>query len=374
MSLLFDGHYEHARSARAVLCPGTKTAIITVFLGFSIFFVYPASAHAGFFSSFLDFLGFSKTSEIEERSSILIRETQAASAAMPVLDSTPNPDGNSTGAESTGLTVVQDSAIVAPLNPNGIMQDDFFAPGQIFIYTVKPGDTPSAIAKAFGITVNTLLWANDISNARNIRAGDKLIILPISGVQIEVKSGDTIDSIAKKYKGNIVDIASFNGFSPDELLAVGITLFIPDGEMPWMPSTQSNAPSPSTFAGLPAYTGYYIRPIQDGIKTQGIHGYNGVDLATSCGAPIFASAGGTVIISRETGWNGGYGKYVVISHPNGTQTLYAHDGEVYVNSGEQVSQGQLIATVGNTGNTTAKYSGKTGCHVHFEVRGARNPW
>ena len=361
-------HKKHSAFLKA------KTAFITVFLSFLILFAYPASAHAGFFSSFMGFLGFSKTNEIEERSSVLIKETQAASAAMPVLDSTPNPDGNSKKGESTGLTIVQDNAIVAPLNPNGIMQDYSATPGQIFIYTVKPGDTPGAIAKSFDLPLNTILWANDISDARNIRPGDKIIVFPIPGVPVEVKKGDTIDSIAKKYRGNIVDIASFNGFSPDEPLKAGSTLFVPDGEMPWTPSIQPSAPNPQTYTSrLPVYDSYYIRPIQGGTKTQGLHGYNGVDLATTCGSKIFASAKGTVIISKNSGWNGGYGKYLVISHPIGTQTLYAHDGEVFVEVGEEVSQGQAIATVGNTGNTTAKYAGKTGCHVHFEVRGSKNP-
>jgi murein DD-endopeptidase MepM/ murein hydrolase activator NlpD len=85
------------------------------------------------------------------------------------------------------------------------------------------------------------------------------------------------------------------------------------------------------------------------------------------GTPIRASAAGTVIVSKTGGWHGGYGNYVIISHSNGTQTLYAHTQKNFVSVGDSVEQGQLIARVGNTGNST-------GPHVHFEIRGAKNPF
>jgi murein DD-endopeptidase MepM/ murein hydrolase activator NlpD len=75
-----------------------------------------------------------------------------------------------------------------------------------------------------------------------------------------------------------------------------------------------------------------------------------------------------VIIARGGGaWNGGYGNYVVIQHNNGTQTLYAHATTIYVSVGNSVTQGEQIATVGRTGQST-------GDHLHFEVRGAANPF
>ncbi|HEU5114585.1 MAG TPA: M23 family metallopeptidase, partial [Candidatus Paceibacterota bacterium] len=85
------------------------------------------------------------------------------------------------------------------------------------------------------------------------------------------------------------------------------------------------------------------------------------------GTPIHAAASGVVIIARSGGYNGGYGSYVVISHPNGTQTLYAHMSKVIAHQGDAVEQGDLIGLVGSTGKST-------GPHVHFEVRGAVNPF
>jgi murein DD-endopeptidase MepM/ murein hydrolase activator NlpD len=80
-----------------------------------------------------------------------------------------------------------------------------------------------------------------------------------------------------------------------------------------------------------------------------------------------ASASGKVIVAKSGGWNGGYGSYVVISHPNGTQTLYGHLSAVTVSVGDEVSQGQTIGRMGSTGKST-------GVHLHFEIRGARNPF
>jgi murein DD-endopeptidase MepM/ murein hydrolase activator NlpD len=92
-----------------------------------------------------------------------------------------------------------------------------------------------------------------------------------------------------------------------------------------------------------------------------------VDLVSSCGSPVLASAEGAVLIVRSSGWNGGYGRYLALNHPNGTQTLYAHLLGILASPGQYVSQGAQIATVGSTGNST-------GCHLHFEIRGARNPF
>jgi len=178
-----------------------------------------------------------------------------------------------------------------------------------------------------------------------------------------VQKGDTIESIAKKWKGDVNEIIQFNDLSPNQTLVVGSIIIIPNGEAPLLPSYTPRG----TYRGGsgPEYVGYYRRPIVGGRKSQGLHGYNGVDLANFCGTPIVASASGDVIISRSGGWNGGYGNFVIIDHYNGTQTLYAHMSSVIVSAGWHVVQGQVIGYIGLSGNTT-------GCHIHFEIRGAKN--
>lgn len=328
--------------------------VIGLFLGAA------AEADAGFFSEVIKFL---TNADVGSRR-VLIQETQAASNAAPVLLAVPNPNPEEKD-DSPDLTTVQESALVAPANPLGTIQTSD-VPDRIFVYTVKPGDTASSIAKSFKVSVNTVLWANNLKSASAIHAGDQLLILPVSGIKYVVRKGDTIDSIAKKYKAESFDILAFNGLALGAGLEIGAEIIIPEGEL----EVSDQPRGTSRFAGLPLLKGYFMRPIQGGRKSQGTHGNNGVDLANTCGLPVFAAADGTVLVARETGWNGGFGKFIVLNHPNGTQTVYAHDQQLMVTQGEEVAQGQIIALIGNTGNTR----GATGCHVHFEIHGARNPF
>lgn len=232
--------------------------------------------------------------------------------------------------------------------------------GQISVYVVRKGDTLGEIAEMFGVSANTIIWANNISGGK-IREGQELVILPISGVRHVVKSGDTVKSISNKYKADLDDILLYNSLASDAKLKVGEVIIIPDGVVS---ATQSAIAQTSNQVNVVA--GYYLRPVR-GIKSQGIHGYNGIDIAAPVGTPIVASAEGTVILARTSGYNGGYGLYVVIRHPNGTQTVYAHMSRINVSVGQYVDQSQTIGTVGNTGRST-------GPHLHFEVRGAKNPF
>lgn len=270
---------------------------------------------------------------------------------------------NSTGG--TSINFVEDSSLLPVMGPMGSIADvDTYKLDQITTYVVQPGDNLSKIAKMFGVDVGTIYWANDLKRGDLVKEGSVLVILPISGIQYEIKKGDTIESIAKKYKGDPEEIVAFNNINSKDL-KVGETIIIPNAELSSVPVYIAKNITRGT--GGPSYDGYYVRPIQGGRKSQGLHGFNGVDLAQSCGSPVFASASGTVLVARFAGWNGGYGNYVVISHPNGTQTLYAHLLKVNTSVGQYTTQGSVIGSVGSTGQST-------GCHVHFEIRGARNPF
>ncbi|MCC6290682.1 M23 family metallopeptidase [Candidatus Nomurabacteria bacterium] len=239
---------------------------------------------------------------------------------------------------------------------------------QISLYVVRSGDSLSGIAKMFNVSVNTIVWANDLPSNAVIREGQTLTILPINGLRHVVTKGETIASIAKKFNGDEKEIVQFNDLVPDAPLAIGQVVLIPGGEEPT--SAKTSSPKSSTLvrgASGPSYAGYYLRPIAGGVKTQGLHGYNGVDLASSAGTEILASASGKVLVAKSGGWNGGYGNYVVIGHPNGTQTLYSHLQNTIVFVGQQVVQGQVIGYMGATGKAT-------GIHLHFEIRGAKNPF
>jgi len=232
-------------------------------------------------------------------------------------------------------------------------------------YIVKSGNTPSAIAASFGITTDTLLWANNLSEGEYIKPGDKLTILPISGVRYKIRSGDTVASIASRFKGEAGKIMAFNDLGPDGNILEGEYVVIPDGEMPSRSVGKGYAPKYAPYSQN--LDNDFIHPTAGiGYKSRGLHTNNAVDIAGPCWTPIYASAEGNVALADGYGWNGGYGKYVKISHPNGVSTVYAHAIQLQVSAGQRVKQGELVAYMGSTGRST-------GCHVHWEVYGALNP-
>lgn len=284
---------------------------------------------------------------------------------MSLLQATLSPDTSGRGGGD--IAIVDGSALLPEAGVAGTWTDvDDYKSTQISLYVVRQGDSLSQIAKMFGVSANTIIWANDIKGA--IKAGDELIILPVSGLTHTIAKGDTVRSIASKYKANMEEIISYNNLKENQKLAIGDTLIIPDAEI--IVTSLVSTPAPTSRlrgASGPAYDGYYARPLEGGRKTQGLHGYNGIDFGARTGTPVYASADGIVIIARYGGWNGGYGNYVVITHPNNTQTLYAHLSALTVSQGQAVERGEVIGAVGSTGKST-------GSHLHFEVRGAKNPF
>ena len=110
---------------------------------------------------------------------------------------------------------------------------------------------------------------------------------------------------------------------------------------------------PTTSTLITSPFGYRIHPVT-GVYT----GHTGVDIGVGTGSPVYAAASGTVIVA---GTYGGYGYAVVIDHGSGISTLYGHNSSLNVSVGQNVTQGQVIASSGNTGIST-------GPHLHFEVR------
>ena len=345
--------------------------------------VAPIIAHAGVISDM--FAAFTTTAQAYTTDSAHPKNVQTMTLPAPATNIDPMA---ATGGGD--ITVVDDSALLSEEGPSGTVAD-IVEPqsGQISKYVVRPGDSISGIAKMYNVSVNTIMWSNNLSKGSSIKEGQVLTILPISGIPYTVRKGDTLPSIAKASSGDVNEIAQYNGLDSAAPLPVGTQLIIPNGEIatPVVVATvhvstksgtklASNAVrlsngrviyEPAHNTNGPSYKGYYAAPLSHYIETQGLHGYNAVDLAASVGTPVTASAAGTVIVSRVGGWNGGYGTYVVISHDNGTQTLYAHMSKDDVAEGDQVAQGDVIGAVGMTGETT-------GPHLHFEVRGAQNPF
>ena len=318
-----------------------------------------AVAYAGFFSLFGDM--FTKVSMMEKPVSSQ-NVALLAAASVPDLGSS---------ASVPDVSTVDGSAFLPDAGPVGAIGDlneQDFDHGQISIYIVRDGDSLASIAKMYDVSVNTILWANNMERGAKLSVGQSLVILPVSGVEYTIKKGDTIETISKKYKGDPDEVRSYNGLTAKDVIVIGAVIIIPDGAMPTVAAPKTK-PATSKLRGTagPNYDGYYQSPLVNFRRTQGLHGYNGVDLTEYLGAQVMASADGEVVVARSGGYNGGYGNYVVIQHSNGTQTLYGHLLSVTVTQGQQVSQGQTIGYLGNSGRST-------GAHLHFEVRGAKNPF
>lgn len=171
-----------------------------------------------------------------------------------------------------------------------------------------------------------------------------------------IQKGDTLCQISQRYNVSLKTLMLINEMDENTILEVGDNLSIPGGVNRMVAQAM---PEPSRSLSLPKpmiwpIVGTISCPF--GWRKSGFH--HGVDIANKIGTPIKAVAAGTVSF---TGYKSIYGLTVIIDHPDGKQTLYAHTQKTYVHKGEKVSQGEIIAAVGMTGVTT-------GPHVHLEVR------
>jgi LysM repeat protein len=361
------------------------SSLLTCSLVFGAFFPAFYDANAGFFSSLvgdkvLADVTVANTAQTVKNSQNMDLLQAAMSPTLALADKKEKKAGtNDTGSEiddSANVNIVSDNALLpaaGPLTVSGGTDYSEIAEQPISVYVVRKGDAISQIAEMFGVSVNTILWANDMKKGDKLVEGDVLFILPVTGLEHTVTKGQTLKGIAKLYKADVGDIASYNGLTADAALAVGDKLIIPNAEK----SEESDKPVKSLSASIAKSTQYYqahptknlgsyfINPVPGYRLSQGIHDHNAVDLAIATGTPIRAAASGRVTLARM-GWNGAFGNLVIISHPNGVETLYAHQSKILVTTGQTVEQGQIIGYVGCTGRCT-------GPHLHFEVHGAQNP-
>lgn len=254
------------------------------------------------------------------------------------------------------------SVISSSITPVTIISDK--PRDKIIDYEVKDGDTVSKIAEEFAVSEETILWENSFSKNMQIKPGQKIRILPVSGIAHEVESGDTIYSIAKKYQANAqaILVFPFNDVGEDFALNTGDTIIVPDGAPPEKPK-----PAPTQYlaksqvpVGPTTGSGQFAWPAS-GEMAQYFSWYHpAIDISNLGGGPIKASDGGTVTVA---GWPdaSGYGNRVIIDHGNGYTTLYAHMASIYVSAGQRVGKGEVLGMMGSTGRST-------GVHVHLEIR------
>lgn len=266
------------------------------------------------------------------------------------------------------------------------------------VHIVKEGENLERLARRYSVSVDTLRWANELSSNSALQPGDELLVLPVDGVLHNVIRGQTLLRIAELYDVDSTDIISQNELESSFILA-GQELIIPgaspivgktvvvsadlppggistDVHLPSVSTAPVVKPTPSSPPGTVIQTSQEIAAtdITYGVLqkpcstncfvTQYFHpGHYALDIQEKGGGNVYAAEAGTVI-RADFGWNGGYGNVIEVDHGNGLVTLYAHNRDIYVQKGQQVRRGALVAAMGNTG----RVYGATGIHVHFEVR------
>jgi murein DD-endopeptidase MepM/ murein hydrolase activator NlpD len=253
-------------------------------------------------------------------------------------------------------------------------------------YTVKPGDTFWAIARAHNMDVETLMALNDHISPESLQPGQTIHVIPdFQGVVYNLRPSDQLEEIMMLYDltpnqtraclrvaqgqpvrtGDIVFRHSERPQSARPMLAsrgdghrrYGAAVPAETQTPKQLPASEDSGPKPDDTPN-----GNWMWPIQGGVyssefgpRSGGFH--NGLDIAVPAGTPAVAARGGTVTFA---GWDGNYGYSVVIDHGDGYTSRYAHASSLLVKAGDAVQQGQTVILVGNTG-----YS--TGPHLHFEI-------
>jgi len=259
-------------------------------------------------------------------------------------------------AEQQSITASED---VFHTNISGTIRD------KVVMYSVQKGDTISTIAQKYGISEDTIRWANYL-NSDDISVGDELKILPVTGITHKVVRGDTVYTIAKKYNAESQAIADFplNDFANPETFSLveGQIITIPDGIKP---SEQSSAPKRQVYIAqgpIPVSPGGFTWPLHGEVSQFASWYHMALDITSPVGTPLVAAHNGTVTKVSVGTWDGGYGTSVAVDNGAGIESHYAHLNGVNVSVGQSVTGGKtVVGWIGMTGRTT-------GPHVHFEIR------
>lgn len=181
-------------------------------------------------------LGYSENLEKNKYPAIALAANSFSNEPLAVLvsDSSDSADNKKTagGEEKKAPLAVYNGTSF--MSGNGY-QEVLDTGDNVVMYVVESGDSPASIAESFGITTDTVLWANNLKSGDVIRPGDVLRILPISGVEHKVASKETLEAIAKKYKAKSEDIIVYNSLPASGEIKAGEYLIVPNGVIPAAP-------------------------------------------------------------------------------------------------------------------------------------------
>lgn len=247
-------------------------------------------------------------------------------------------------------------------------------PIKVTAYVVQNGDSLWSIANAFDLDVNTLFGSNSLNDVNLLKPGKAIRVPNQDGIFVKLKAGDTLKKLANRYGIFVSAIMAANGVDEDAPLSSGAELFLPGAKAVAFVDSRAGKSAVSGRVereeravrgfGWPAI-GQISSPFgwrRDPFG-RGRDFHTGIDIRAPRGRTIVAAAAGRVVYS---GWMSGYGKTVVIDHPGGMTSLYAHCSATSARPGQSVRRGQAIAAIGSTGRST-------GNHLHFEIRRGGTP-
>lgn len=352
----------------------------------------PAYAYAGFFSDLVTKVLGTEVQATEvpviEDSNTIIHNSQT----LPLPESSINPDLKNI-KETPEVTIVSDEALLPNNSPIGTDDNElekYASSEKIDVYVVKKGDTLLGIANKFKVSKDAIIASNTDLKADNLlKVGQSLVIIGLKdGIaktnteEITPKEKETPTEKVVKEDKPVETKVEAEKEKKDEGPMISINTDLPPPtttqEQPatvtlQLPSVQTEVKIEAPEAdGQPkgTITGNYIWPFPQGVGrvSQGRHADNAYDFAAPKGTPIYAVQSGTVLISHPTGYNGGFGLYVVIDFNDGRQAIFGHMSKVLAKEGDVVNQGDIIGYVGSTGKST-------GPHLHLGFHGPlSNPY
>lgn len=221
-------------------------------------------------------------------------------------------------------------------------------------YKVAPGETLEQVAAKHNLIPATLIGVNPALQNGQLAIGSEIVIPPYNGIRVQVAKGQTWKQLAAKYNVRADVLFEINGCqNPQQIV------FIPG--VNWSPPPIVS--SATTIRGYPlpqsADTALGYGWQLDSVTNKVVF-HSGIDLLATAGTPVQAVKDGIVAFA---GVQGSYGNLVVVNHPSGKQTRYAHLESVAVQVGQKVKQGELLGKVGTTGQPNSKQ-----VHLHFELR------
>ncbi len=367
----------------------------------------PAYAYAGFFSNLVNKVMGANTEDTAIASPVANGESHN-SQTIPLPESSINPDLKNMDY-STQAPVISNEAFVSN---NGILGTDselekYDSTQKINSYIVKKGDTLEGIAKKLKVTKEVLIASNaDIKKTDLLKTGQQLVIIavkdsshkqalpledskaitkkkeleplssplpstkkPLAPLVKAKESKKTKESVVTpEPKPEVIENKVEIKPLPVDTAPVTNPILLPTTQV----QTQVSLPdtSISSDQSLENINEGYIWPFPQGIGrvSQGRHADNAYDFSAPKGTPIYAVQEGSIFIAHPTGYNGGYGLYVVMNFNDGRQAIYGHMSKVAVEAGQEVKQGDIIGYVGSTGKST-------GPHLHLGFHGElSNPY